>query len=81
MKQGEIWLTNLNPTEGSEQSGFRPVIIVSGDALNDNAQVVWCCPLTTKLKKYLPEFQWTPLEDGLAKTCEWFQNNFQQLRK
>ena len=36
---------------------------------------------TTKLKKYLPEFQWTPLEDGLAKTCEWFQNNFQQLRK
>ena len=52
MKQGEIWLTNLNPTEGSEQSGFRPVIIVSGDALNDNAQVVWCCPLTTKLKKY-----------------------------
>ena len=39
MKQGEIWLTNLNPTEGSEQSGFRPVIIVSGDALNDNAQI------------------------------------------
>lgn len=52
MKQGEIWLTDLNPVIGREQSGFRPVVIVSGNALNDNAQVVWCCPLTTKIKKY-----------------------------
>lgn len=52
MKQGEIWYANLSPVEGSEQSGFRPVIIVSGNLLNTNAQVLVCCPLTSKLKRY-----------------------------
>jgi mRNA interferase MazF len=52
MKQGEIWFANLNPTEGSEQSGFRPVLIVSGNLANTYAPVVVCCPITTKLKYY-----------------------------
>jgi mRNA interferase MazF len=60
MKQGEIWLTNLNPIEGSEQAGVRPVVIVSGNALNDNAKVVWCCPLTTQIKKYHGNLQINP---------------------
>jgi mRNA interferase MazF len=52
MKQGEIWFANLDPTEGSEQSGLRPVLIVSGNLANHYAPVVVCCPLTTKLKHY-----------------------------
>lgn len=52
MKQGEIWFTDLNPVEGSEQSGFRPVVIISGNVLNDHANVLICCPLTTKIKNY-----------------------------
>ena len=52
MKQGEIWYTELNPIKGSEQAGFRPVVIISGNALNDFAQVLICCPLTTKIKNY-----------------------------
>lgn len=52
MKQGEIWFANLNPTEGSEQAGFRPVLIVSGNLANTYAPVVVCCPITTKLKHY-----------------------------
>lgn len=52
MKQGEIWYANLNPTEGSEQAGFRPVLIVSGNLANTYAPVVVCCPLTTQLKHY-----------------------------
>ena len=47
MKQGELWFANLNPTSGSEQAGFRPVIIVSGNLANEYAPVVVCCPLTT----------------------------------
>ena len=50
MKQGEIWFTELNPIKGSEQAGFRPVVIISGNALNDFTQVLICCPLTTKIK-------------------------------
>ena len=52
MKQGEIWNANLNPTKGSEQAGFRPVVIVSGNLLNRYLQVVIVVPLTTKVKKY-----------------------------
>jgi len=52
MKQGEIWYADLNPTKGSEQAGFRPVVIVSGDLLNTHLKIVIVCPLTTKVKGY-----------------------------
>jgi len=52
MNQGEIWQANLNPYKGSEQGGFRPVVIVSGNLLNRHLPVVIAAPLTTKIKKY-----------------------------
>ena len=52
MKQGEIWYADLNPVKGSEQAGFRPVVIVSGNLANEFLQTVICCPLTTKIKNY-----------------------------
>jgi mRNA interferase MazF len=52
VRQGEIWYANLNPTLGSEQSGFRPLAIISGNMLNENLNVVIACPLTTKIKGY-----------------------------
>lgn len=52
MKQGEIWSLDLNPVKGSEQAGFRPVVIVSGNLLNKYLNVVICCPLTSKIKNY-----------------------------
>ncbi|MBY0434502.1 MAG: type II toxin-antitoxin system PemK/MazF family toxin [Cyclobacteriaceae bacterium] len=52
MKQGEIWYADLNPTKGSEQSGLRPVAIISGNLLNTHLPVVIVVPLTTKIKKY-----------------------------
>ncbi len=52
MKQGEIWYADLNPTKGSEQSGIRPVVIVSGNLLNEHLSIVIIMPLTTKIKRY-----------------------------
>lgn len=52
MKQGEIWYANLNPAKDSEQAGHRPVVIVSGNLLNEHLNIVICCPLTTKVKNY-----------------------------
>lgn len=52
MRQGEIWFADLNPTKGSEQSGFRPLVIISGNMLNEHLKVVITCPLTTKIKNY-----------------------------
>ncbi|RED99805.1 type II toxin-antitoxin system PemK/MazF family toxin [Marinoscillum furvescens] len=52
MKQGEIWYTDLEPTKGSEQSGFRPVVILSGNMMNELLSVVIVCPLTSSVKGY-----------------------------
>ena len=52
MKQGEIWYADLNPTKGSEQAGLRPVVIISGNLLNQHLNVVIVVPLTTKVKSY-----------------------------
>ena len=52
MRQKEIWFANLNPTKGSEQAGYRPVVILSGNLLNKYLQIVIVAPLTTKIKNY-----------------------------
>ncbi len=52
MKQGDIWFANLNPAKSSEQSGLRPVVVISGNLLNQHLNVVIVVPLTTKVKKY-----------------------------
>lgn len=52
MKQGEIWYADLNPVRGSEQAGYRPVVVISGNLLNQYLKVVIVVPLTTKIKEY-----------------------------
>jgi mRNA interferase MazF len=52
VKQGEIWYADLNPTKGSEQAGQRPVVVLSGNLLNEHLNVVIVVPLTTKIKNY-----------------------------
>ena len=46
MKRGDVYQTELNPTDGSEQSGTRPAIIVSRDAINASSPVLIIVPLT-----------------------------------
>ncbi len=52
MRQKEIWLADLNPVKGSEQSGIRPVVIISGNAMNDNLGICIICPLSSRIKRY-----------------------------
>ncbi|WNB18719.1 type II toxin-antitoxin system PemK/MazF family toxin [Marivirga arenosa] len=52
MRQAEIWNVDLNPVRGSEQAGFRPVVIVSGNLANQYLNTVIVCPFTTKVKEY-----------------------------
>ena len=46
MRRGDVFEARLNPTEGSEQAGTRPVVIVSRDAINKNSFVIVVVPLT-----------------------------------
>lgn len=52
MRQGEIWMSDLNPIIGSEQAGRRPVVILSGNLMNRFLHVVITAPLTSKIKNY-----------------------------
>jgi len=48
--QGEIYLSDLSPTKGHEQSGYRPVLIMQNDILNQNLSTVVIIPITSNLK-------------------------------
>ena len=47
MKRGEIWLVALDPTQGHEQKGRRPVLIVSPEAFNRITKVPIVLPITS----------------------------------
>ena len=46
--QWYVFLAALNPVRGSEQSGRRPVLIVSRDEINQVLPVVKTAPLTSR---------------------------------
>ena|SRR3989344_3375069 len=52
MRQGDVWFADLEPTKGSEQSGRRPVVVVSGNTLNETLPIVIVVPITSKIKSY-----------------------------
>lgn len=52
IKQGEIYLASLNPIKGNEQGGLRPVVVISGNAMNSNLGVSIICPISSKIKNY-----------------------------
>jgi mRNA-degrading endonuclease toxin of MazEF toxin-antitoxin module len=47
MKRGDIYLVSLDPTEGHEQQGTRPVLIVSPDKFNTLTNVPIVVPITS----------------------------------
>lgn len=47
MRRGDVFLADLDPVQGSEQAGRRPVIIVSQDAINRTSTVILAVPCTS----------------------------------
>jgi len=47
MRRGEIWVVGLDPAEGHEQKGHRPVLIISPDAFNRVTKVPVVLPITS----------------------------------
>src|SRR6516165_9991631 len=47
MRRGEVYDARLDPTEGSEQAGIRPVVIVSRDAINAASPIILVVPCMT----------------------------------
>jgi GDP-L-fucose synthase len=34
-----------------------------------------------KLRQLYPEFQFTPIEEGIQRACDWFSSNYDTARK
>lgn len=48
ISKGDIWLVNLNPTQGHEQAGIRPCLVVSVDPFNNGpGELAFVLPMTT----------------------------------
>jgi len=46
VKRGDVYMVDLEPTNGREQRGHRPVVIVSPDAFNQATQLPVVAPIT-----------------------------------
>jgi mRNA-degrading endonuclease toxin of MazEF toxin-antitoxin module len=47
MRRGEIWVVGIDPAEGHEQKGRRPVLVISPDAFNQVTKVPVVLPITS----------------------------------
>ena len=47
MRRGEVWVVDLDPAEGHEQKGRRPVLVISPDAFNQVTKVPVVLPITS----------------------------------
>jgi len=67
--RGQIWLADLNPIRGREQSGVRPCLVISVDYFNNSpAGLVIVLPVTTRAKGVRSHVMIAPPETGLKET-------------
>ena len=52
MKQGDIIKLDLSPTKGHEQSGYRPVMVVSNSNFNRVTNLILVCPITSTVNNF-----------------------------
>ena len=65
MKRGDVYMAGLDPVIGSEQGGYRPVVIIQNDTGNLHAPTVIAVPVTSSSgKPGLPTHAFLPLGEG-----------------
>jgi len=82
--QWNIFWAELNPIKGSEQSGKRPVLVISSEAVNSVLPVVTVIPLTTAKQGrqiYPTEALLPGTESGLPKDSVAMAHQIRSLSK
>jgi mRNA interferase MazF len=59
-QRGDIIKLELNPRTGSEQSGYRPAIVISPLAYNQFSKIILICPITSRKKGWVFEVELPP---------------------
>jgi GDP-L-fucose synthase len=96
VKLTEWVLENYNEDEPiilstSEEISIKDVVGLIVELMNFKGEVKWDANKpdgqfrkpsdNSKIKNYLPDFKFTPLYDGLKETIEWFESNYENIRK
>jgi mRNA interferase MazF len=50
VRQGDIIYLNFSPTEGREQHGKRPALVISQTVYNEKRKMILACPITSTVK-------------------------------
>ena len=61
-ERGDVVWIHLDPQAGREQAGHRPALVLSPQYFNRKLNVVFCCPITSRAKRF--EFD-IPLPEDL----------------
>ena len=65
IKRGQIWYADLSPVVGSEQGGYRPVLIVQNDIGNKYSPTTIIAIITSRnTKAKLPTHCWLDKGEG-----------------
>jgi mRNA interferase MazF len=69
IRRGDMFYADLTPSVGSEQSGYRPVLIVQNDTGNKHSQTVIAAVITSRisLKSKLPTHCPLKRQQGLGR--------------
>ena len=54
--RGDVVWIHLDPQAGREQAGHRPALVLSPQSFNRKLDVVFCCPITSRAKRFDFEF-------------------------
>ena len=66
IRRGEVWLADLDPTRVREQTGKRPVLVVSADLFNQSgAKLLIAVPFTTRKRDLPTHIEVRPPNGGL----------------
>lgn len=49
---GDLIWTDFDPTQGREQAGRRPALVVSSAAFTDNTGLALVCPITSRVRPF-----------------------------
>lgn len=70
-QRGEVWWADLDPHFGHEQSGLRPVLIISATSFNTGRfNMAMVLPLTTTLRGWRTRVRILPPEGGVTQPSE-----------
>ena len=69
LRRGTVWEARLDPVEGSEQGGTRPVLVISSDSLNGPLPVITVAAMTSRKTErvFATEVVVEPPEGGLTR--------------